>query len=124
MKQEPRRSEKRASLPSRGDVWSVNLDPVRRHEQGRQRPCLIISFDRFNFGLSGLVIALPLTSKNKGIPFHVRISPPDGGLNAESYVMCEMIRSISLDRIVHYWGKVSQSVISAVEDRLRIILSL
>lgn len=34
--------------PARGDVWTVNLDPVRGHEQAGTRPALVVSVDRFN----------------------------------------------------------------------------
>lgn len=88
-----------ASQPSRGEVWYVDLNPTRGHEQSGTRPCLIISDDGFNHGLSGLVIVLPITSKRKNIPSNIEIKPPEGGLTMTSYIKCEDIRSISIERL-------------------------
>ena len=33
------------SEPSRGDVWSINLDPALGREQARTRPALVVSVD-------------------------------------------------------------------------------
>jgi mRNA interferase MazF len=85
---------------------------------------LVISVDPFNHGPAGLVVLLPLTSVAKGIPFHVQIQPPEGGLKVKSFVKCEDIRSISKERLARRWGTVSQSTLAAVEDRLRILLGL
>ena len=49
------------SLPSRGEIWTVQLVGVG-HEQQGIRPVLIISEDALNHSGFGLVIALPLTS--------------------------------------------------------------
>jgi mRNA interferase MazF len=110
--------------PSRGDVWFVNLNPTRGHEQAGMRPGLVVSVDPFNHGPAGLVVLLPLTSVAKGIPFHVPINPPEGGLKAKSFIKCEDVRSVSKERLSGRLGKVSASTMIAVGDRLRILLGL
>jgi len=109
---------------SRGEIWLVNLSPTAGREQAGTRPALIISVDMFNHGAAELVIALPITSKAKGIPLHVEIMPPEGGLSVKSYVKCEDVRSISTTRLKRKLGKVSQRAVDDVEDRLRILLGL
>lgn len=109
---------------SRGEVWLVNLNPVRGREQAGRRPCLVISVDLFNNGPADLVVALPITSKNKRIPFHVAVDPPEGGLKIRSFIKCEDVRSISTDRLEQLWGRVSQDTLNLVEDRLRILMDL
>ncbi len=110
--------------PDRGEIWQVNLDPVRGHEQRGMRPALIVSVNIFNHGPAGLVVIAPLTSKQKGIPLHVQVNPPEGGLTLTSFIKCEDVRSISKDRLINCLGRVSPSSILAVEDRLRILLGL
>ena len=110
--------------PSRGEVWLVDLNPVRGHEQAGHRPSLVVSVDLFNHGPAGLVVAVPLTSKPKGIPFHVEIRPPEGGLRERSWAKCEDVRSLSKDRFVKPWGRTAPATLAAVEDRLRILLGL
>lgn len=110
--------------PSRGDVWLVDLDPVRGHEQAGRRPCTVISVDLFNHGPSGLILALPITTRDRGIPFHVAVSPPEAGLRERSFIKCEDLRSISKERLVERWGSLSPGTVAKIEDRLRIILGL
>lgn len=112
------------SKPSRGDIWLVDLNPPRGHEQAGKRPGFIISVDQFNRGPAGLVVVLPVTTKEKGIPFHVEIKPPEGGVKKRSFIKCEDIRSVSIDRLLKYVGAVSDQVFEDVDDRLRILLSL
>ena len=109
---------------ARGDIWLVDLNPVRGHEQAGKRPCLIISVDLFNQGASGLAVVLPITSKEKGIPFHVELNPPEGGLKVRSFIKCEDVRSISIERLENRWGTVSLETLAAIEDRLRILMGL
>jgi len=110
--------------PSRGQIWLVDLNPTRGHEQAGKRPCLVVSVDLFNQGASGLAVVLPITSKNKGIPFHVEVNPPEGGLTQQSYIKCEDMRSISIERLSDLWGVISPTTMMIVEDRLRILLGL
>lgn len=110
--------------PSRGEVWLVDLDPTRGHEQAGKRPCLVISVDPFNHGPAGLVVILPMTTKARGIPFHVEVVPPEGGTRARSFIKCEDIRSISTDRLSQRWGIIAAATLAAVDDRLRILLAL
>jgi len=110
--------------PGRGEIWSVELNPVKGHEQAGKRPCLVMSVDLFNHGPAGLVVVLPITTKNKGIPFHVEIMPPEGGLKETSYIKCEDVRSLSMERLIERWGTVSSEKLAMAEDRLRILMEL
>lgn len=110
--------------PSRGEIWLVNLNPVQGREQSGIRPALVISVNLFNHGPAELVVVLPVTTKQKGVPFHIEIASLEGGLKEKSYVKCEDIRSISKDRLLSRMGTVTDSVIKKVEDRVRILLGL
>ena len=80
--------------------------------------------DEFNHGPAELVVVVPITSRAKGIPFHVPIEPPEGGLKSKSFMKCEDLRSVSRERLVRRFGKVSQRSIAEVEFRLKILLGL
>ena len=54
--------------PARGEIWLADLNPVHGREQAGRRPCLVVSVNPFNQGPAELVIVLPLTTKDKGIP--------------------------------------------------------
>ena len=109
---------------SRGEIWLVNLSLTKGREQAGTRPALIVSVDLFNHGAAELVVVIPVTSKAKGVPLHVEVNPPEGGLSMRSYVKCEDVRSISTARLLKKFGKVSSQIINAVEDRLRVLLGL
>ncbi len=112
------------SRASRGEIWLVGLDPIKGREQAGMRPALVISVDQFNHGAAELVVVIPITSKAKGIPLHVEVTPPEGGLTITSFAKCEDVRSISTTRLVRRLGIVSPQTIDLVEDRLRILLGL
>lgn len=110
--------------PLRGEVWQASLDPTVGREQAGTRPVLIVSTNSLNRGPADLVIVLPITSKSKGVPLHVKVDPPEGGIKSISYIKPEDIRSISKQRLVRRWGSVSAAVMTEVADRLRITLEL
>ena len=110
--------------PRRGEVWLVKLDPTQGREQAGQRPALVLSVDPFNHGPAELVVVLPLTSKAKGVPLHVAVSPPEAGLSLPSFIKCEDVRSVSKGRLLNRLGVVSAPTLSAVEDRIKRLLGL
>jgi mRNA interferase MazF len=110
--------------PLRGEIWTVNLDPTRGREQAGSRPALVFSTNAFNRGPAELIVVIPITSKAKGIPLHVTVQAPEGGIKTVSYIKTEDIRSISKDRLGKRWGSVSQQTLHEVADRVRILLEL
>ncbi len=65
---------KRDYFPRRGDVITIDFDPVKGHEQGGGKPAVVISDDRYNRRV-GLAVVVPVTTKPKGYPFEVKIPP-------------------------------------------------
>lgn len=110
--------------PSRGEIWWVNLDPTRGHEQAGRRPSLVVSANELNHGAAGLVVVLPITSKPKGIPLHVELHPPEGGVRQRSFVKCEDIRSVAKERLASKLGTVGSRTMAEVEQRLKLLLRL
>jgi len=110
--------------PSRGDIWLANLDPTKGREQAGKRPALVLSVDLFNHGPADLVVVIPITSRAKGIPFHVTVKPPEGGLKLESFIKCEDVRSIAKERLIQRLGPITPRTMASVEDRVRILLGL
>jgi mRNA-degrading endonuclease toxin of MazEF toxin-antitoxin module len=73
--------------PVRGEVWEVNLNPTVGHEQAGRRPALIVSDNALNSGPRGLVVVVPITGTARGLPTHVPVVPPHGGLTKPSVIM-------------------------------------
>ncbi|MCF7899606.1 type II toxin-antitoxin system PemK/MazF family toxin, partial [Candidatus Babeliales bacterium] len=82
----------------RGSVWLVNLDPTVGHEQAKKRPCVIVSADRYNRSFAGLVLIMPITSQKRELYWYVSLTPPEGGLDKKSYIICDQVRSVSVQR--------------------------
>jgi mRNA interferase MazF len=112
------------NAPARGEVWNGDLDPTRGREQAGKRPVLVVSTNGFNHGPAELVVVLPITSKDKRIPWHVPVRAGEGGLTRNSFVMCEAIRCVARERLAKRLGDVSESTIEEIELRLRMLLDL
>lgn len=111
--------------PSRGEVWLVDLSPTRGHEQAGRRPALVISADRFNASRAGVVFVVPFTTRRRGLPTHVEVRPPLGGLREVSWARCEDLRSVSVERLVSGpLGAVTAEILESVGERVRLLLEL
>jgi mRNA interferase MazF len=109
----------------RGEVWLAELGPTRGREQAGERPVLVVSADPINQSAADLVVAVPLTTRRRGVPTHVEVRQPAGGLPDVSFAMCEQLRSLSAERLgSRPFGSVPASVLSSVQDRLRLLFGL
>jgi len=79
-----------ATIPERGDVIWITLNPQAGHEQAGRRPAVVISPVTYN-GKVGLAIMCPITSQVKGYPFEVRI--PDD-LPARGVILADQVKSL------------------------------
>jgi mRNA interferase MazF len=106
-------------------VWLADLEPTPGREQSGERPVLIVSANLFNQGPAGLVVAVPFTTRRWGIPTHVEVRPPHGGLREVSFAMCEQVRSLAAERLGRRpFGSVPAAAMRSVEDSLRLLLGL
>jgi len=78
-------------------VWA-DLNPVRGHEQGGQRPVVVISEDVFN-ARSGTVIALAITSQAPQAGFPLSLELISAKLPKRSWVKISQIRTLSVQRL-------------------------
>lgn len=85
---------------------------------------LVVSVDAYNRGPAGLIVALPVTSTLRDIPIHVPVQPPEGGLRVESTILCDQIRALTRERFVHRLGRITETPLDRVDDRLRGLLRL
>ena len=108
-----------------GDVWLFDPDPTKGHEQGYgPRPCVIMSHDDFNNGAGEMSIIVPCTTTSRKIPCHIKIPPPEGGVQRISFAMSEQIRSISHVRLKKKLGSVSEPTLKSIQDWISDLLDL
>ncbi len=87
-----------------GDVLLADLDPVAGHEQGGRRPVLVLSGPSYNELRNEQLIVAAVTSRQRGLPFHIPIGP-ESGLRGPSWVQSESVRAISVERVVKKLGR-------------------
>jgi len=104
------------------DIWTAFLDPTVGHEQGGRRPVIIVSSDELHIIPSQLVFVVPVTTKDRGVESHVRVSLREGALPRESFAMTEQIRSVSTQRLRRRVGTADDRTLSEIQLRLRLFL--
>ncbi|HEY9721953.1 MAG TPA: type II toxin-antitoxin system PemK/MazF family toxin [Oscillatoriaceae cyanobacterium] len=111
--------------PRRGEIWYVDFAPVRGHEQDKRRPALVISHDRLNASKAGLAVVIPLSRTAPRIPLHVPLKASESGLQVDSTIQCDHVRTVDLVRFdAAPVGKVARATMARVEDSLRQLLDL
>ena len=109
----------------RGDIYYAELNPVIGSEQGGTRPVLIISNDIGNRH-SPTVIVAAITSRvhtKAKLPTHTAIRDFEG-LNKDSIILLEQIRTIDKKRLQEYIGMLSESEMARALSTLAISVSL
>lgn len=107
----------------RGDLYSACLDPVVGSEQGGIRPVLIIQNNIGN-RYSPTVIVLAITGQiNKThLPTHVPVSAMGTGLQKDSVILAEQIRTLDKRRLREHIGTLKPEVMMNVSEALKISL--
>ena len=113
----------------RGEVRMVDLDPVRGAEANKRRPAVIVSNDAANSTAArlgrGVLTVVPVTSSVERIfPFQVLLPAGAGGLPRDSKAQAEQVRSVDAERIGESLGRLSEQLISSLDDALRLHLAL
>ncbi|PVW17298.1 type II toxin-antitoxin system PemK/MazF family toxin [Marixanthomonas spongiae] len=101
-----------------GDIYEVYLDPTLGSEQSGRRPAVIFSGNLVN-ELVNTVIVCPLTSKLKRYKGNLIVEPTkENGLSKTSEVMTIHIRSISKERILKKYGKLTEAEFEQIVESL------
>lgn len=112
-------------IVKRGDIYYADLSPVVESEQGGIRPVLVIQNDIGN-KYSPTVIAAAITSQiNKAkMPTHIELAAKDYGLNKDSVILLEQIRTIDKRRLREKIGRIDDGLMASVNNALSISFGL
>lgn len=109
----------------RGDIYYADLSPVVGSEQGGIRPVLIVQNDIGN-KFSPTVIAAAITSqKDKTkLPTHIQVNADGCGLQKDSIVLLEQVRTIDKRRLREHMGCLDISDMNRVDRALFVSFGL
>lgn len=112
-------------IVKRGDIYYADLSPVVGSEQGGIRTVLVIQNDIGN-KYSPTVIAAAITSQiNKAkMPTHIELAAKDYGLNKDSVILLEQIRTIDKRRLREKIGRIDDGLMASVNNALSISFGL
>lgn len=113
----------------RGEVCWVDLEPVRGAQAATRRPAVIVSNDGANATAArlgrGVVTVVPVTSSTARVyPFQVLLDAATTGLEQDSKAQAEQVRSVAVERIGHRVGALTGEDLEALDDALRLHLTL
>ena len=95
------------SIVKRGEIYYADLSPVVGSEQGGMRPVLIVQND----------------TGNRHSPT-VALAEGSAGLNRDSIILLEQIRTLDKTRLRERMGRVDESTMNAVDAALAVSFGL
>lgn len=112
-------------LIRRGDVFFAELSPVVGSEQGGTRPVLIIQNDIGNqYSPTTIVAAITSQIAKAKLPTHVEMLSGDGGLERDSVILLEQVRTIDKSRLMEKVATLNEEMMVKVDQAIEISLGL
>ena len=109
----------------RGDVFFAQLNPVVGSEQGGTSPVLIIQNDIGNqYSPTTIVAAITSQIFKAHLPTHVEVTAEQSGLNRDSVILAEQIRTIDKSRLKQKVAVLDEEALQRVSRAVEISLGL
>lgn len=111
----------------RGDIYFVDLNPVRGREQKGRRPVAVISNDAINAKPLVVTVVVGTSGQNVSQDFstNVRVSRDDSGLPDETVFMRFQVRTLDHSRFPkRRAGKLSQAALARLDAAVKYCLDL
>jgi len=109
---------KKGYIPDRGDIVWLDFNPQSGHEQRGKRPAIVLSHKLYNEKV-GLAVLCPITSKEKGYPFEVRVD----GKKVQGSILSDQIKSLDWQsRNIEFVEKTTLKVVEEVIEHFSVII--
>jgi len=106
--------------PRRGELWSADLNPRRGSEAGKVRPVVVVQSDLLNETDHASTWVLPCTTQLSGENIlRVELPPRVAGNTRACEVMIDQSRAIDRRRLLRPLGRLPQTVMREVSEKLR-----
>jgi mRNA interferase MazF len=117
----------------RGEIYFVDLNPTRGHEQRGHRPVLVVSADAINQRPLVVTVVVGTSAANvrRDYPVNVRVSATECGLEQDTVFLCFQLRSLDHNRFLSAGsshprpaGRLSDERMADVDRAIRLALAL
>ena len=111
--------------PKRGEVYLVNFDPTVGREIRKTRPAVVIQNDVSNKH-SEVIIVSAISSANSSDPYpnEVFVKKGEGGLDCDSFILLNQIRTIDKTRLLKKLGVLKPHTVGCINLAIEISLGL
>ncbi len=112
-------------MARRGEIWYADLSPTQGSEQAGRLPVLVVQNDAVN-RFTTTVVVVPLTTnlRRAALPSCVQVAAGEGGLSADSVLLCHQLRALDASRLRDKLGEVSTETLTAVESCILFTLGI
>ncbi|MGI6712127.1 MAG: type II toxin-antitoxin system PemK/MazF family toxin [Bacillota bacterium] len=109
----------------RGEVFFAELNPVQGSEQGGTRPVLVVQNDIGNqYSPTTIIVAITSQINKAKLPTHVELPKEKTGLDKDSVILTEQVRTIDKSRLHQKVTILSDDIMYRVNQALEISLGL
>lgn len=107
----------------RGEIYFAQLNPVIGSEQGGVRPVLVVQNDIGNqYSPTTIVLAITAQINKAKLPTHVELKAEVYGLERDSVILAEQIRTIDKTRLKQRIVVLKEDTMNKVNQALMISL--
>ena len=109
----------------RGEIWFADLNPTQGSEQAGVRPVLVFQNDKINRATSTTLV-IPFTSnlRRAALPSCVQVAQGEGGLRADSVLLCHQMRVLDEARLQHKTGRILETTMAEAEKAVLYTLGM
>ncbi len=106
-------------IPERGDIIWIEFNPQAGKEQSGHRPAIVLSEKKYN-QIVGLAILCPITSKEKGYPFEVKINLND----VVGVILADHVKNVDwIERKATFITKAPDKIVDEVINIINTIIN-
>ena len=111
-------------FPKRGEIYYVTFDPTIGVEIKKSRPALIIQNDIGNMHSQATIVAAITSTSRESSPYEVFLKAGEGGLQKDSIILLNQIRTIDKKRLGKRLGTISSESMKKVDKAIEISLGV
>ncbi|MBU7008419.1 type II toxin-antitoxin system PemK/MazF family toxin [Phosphitispora fastidiosa] len=109
----------------RGEIYFADLSPVVGSEQGGTRPVLVLQNDIGNqYSPTTIVAAITSQISKAKLPTHVEVTAKSSGLEKDSVILLEQIRTIDKSRLKEKVTTLNEEIMEKIAQAMEISLGL